>query len=65
MFLTLRNVCGGSVSTGFTTRAGELGLLNHQFSTQLAPQQISSFLGASAQIQEQQGALNLHFKAFI
>jgi hypothetical protein len=39
-------------------------LLIHHFSSQLAPQQISSVLGASAQIQGQQGALHLHFKAF-
>ena len=32
-------------------------LVNRHFCTQLAPQQISSFLGASAELQEQHGAL--------
>ena len=40
-------------------------LPNRQFSTQLAPQEISSSLGASAEIQEQQGVLCLYCKAVL
>jgi len=62
MFLTPRNVCVGYVPTGFTT---ESPLFFHPACGLIyAPQQISSFLGVSAQIQECQAALHLHSKAF-
>jgi hypothetical protein len=47
-------MCVWSVLAGFTTES--------HFSTQLAPQQISSFLGASAEVQECACGLCLYFK---